>query len=1054
MADALSYSIQFDASQADKALHALSAQLAALASVNTAGQRDVAMQFNQAAAASDRAAAAAVRSAIAQGRVATASNTAASSQRAAAGGARQFADGQRGAADSTNGLTSALRSLGAAVAGGAMFRLLQTQVEGVAGAMVRAQQTTARLRFANDGDLRQTAEDLRFIDETADRLGVRLSSASDGYTKFAAASKTAGMATEEVRQTFLGLAESSRVLGLTADETKSTFVALTQIASKQKVTMEELQSQMGERLVVAMEAAARASGRTVAQFRKDLEKGEMDVKKFFPAFAYELRRMSEKELPAATKSLDSEVNRFLNQIERMRRAAGEGEFGAAMTAGIRSMTAALKDPSINESFQAIAVGFGRVLKSASDNIPGVGRVFANTADDIGTWFAAMFVRLEAWFDKFRLKATAVLSDVQAKLGSSVATAWMFGGLDKAAASAEQATRRAAAARRELAVLDGDKGVDARVQKMWADNAQRASARSRLPAPSTAPKLTPDIGDKPDAAPIVPNAGDNKGRRGETAMANALRSFETAVAEAQLKINAAIRDRKLAQLEADLAAERTTQEAYLRDRAALETEALDEELAALQKLKVAREAALAKTEAGKDARSQAEATKTRGELAKIDADLQALAEKRVVIDIKLGTSQDQARRQAQQYLGELEAAFKEASGDRFGAVADRIGTHLKASLADPKNQGADVQGALRRNAALEQQRNSYDQATALFERQQRSLELTIQRNNDAVSRGEISQLSADRNILAARQAVRDAMQEQLDIARQLGVAIGDPEVLHAIEEMGVRFQQSTAQVDAFALSVRDGLFADLRQGFSDLIQRGEKFGDVLRRIASTTLQKYADRYFDMAMDAMFSKPGDKAKAGADIGQNAGTSFLGAVQSGWSLVQNLFSGLKFDGLLSSLGSMLSSLMSSIGSMFSGGSGGGGGGWGGLVTSFLSAFSGRASGGAVFQGSPYIVGERGPEAFFPGTAGTVVPTDRLQGALAQLLGKNALRLPTMGTASLSGIAQPQASAGDTNVSVSPKIYFPAGDALDAIRQLPAFEHAVVAIAQANGRRIQGAW
>lgn len=44
--------------------------------------------------------------------------------------------------------------------------------------------------------------------------------------------------------------------------------------------------------------------------------------------------------------------------------------------------------------------------------------------------------------------------------------------------------------------------------------------------------------------------------------------------------------------------------------------------------------------------------------------------------------------------------------------------------------------------------------------------------------------------------------------------------------------------------------------------------------------------------------------------------------------------------------------------------------------SAFPGRAAGGPVTAGQPYVIGERGPELFVPGRSGTVVPNDQLGG------------------------------------------------------------------------------
>ena len=48
-------------------------------------------------------------------------------------------------------------------------------------------------------------------------------------------------------------------------------------------------------------------------------------------------------------------------------------------------------------------------------------------------------------------------------------------------------------------------------------------------------------------------------------------------------------------------------------------------------------------------------------------------------------------------------------------------------------------------------------------------------------------------------------------------------------------------------------------------------------------------------------------------------------------------------------------------------------------LAAFglTGKAKGGPVSGGTPYIVGEKGPELFIPGASGTVIPNNQLQGS-----------------------------------------------------------------------------
>lgn len=59
------------------------------------------------------------------------------------------------------------------------------------------------------------------------------------------------------------------------------------------------------------------------------------------------------------------------------------------------------------------------------------------------------------------------------------------------------------------------------------------------------------------------------------------------------------------------------------------------------------------------------------------------------------------------------------------------------------------------------------------------------------------------------------------------------------------------------------------------------------------------------------------------------------------------------------------------------GGGGGGGGFLSFLGSLFGGgRASGGPVSAGVPYLVGERGPEIVVPSSSGTVIPNHRMGG------------------------------------------------------------------------------
>ena len=106
-----------------------------------------------------------------------------------------------------------------------------------------------------------------------------------------------------------------------------------------------------------------------------------------------------------------------------------------------------------------------------------------------------------------------------------------------------------------------------------------------------------------------------------------------------------------------------------------------------------------------------------------------------------------------------------------------------------------------------------------------------------------------------------------------------------------------------------------------------------------------------------------QAGADkAGRAIETTLLRAVRSGK---------LGFDDLkrtaLGVLGEIAAaSLRGGIGALVGGGKGGGGG-LGGVLLGLLGA-PGRATGGPVSPGRPYVVGERGPELFVPTASGRV--------------------------------------------------------------------------------------
>jgi hypothetical protein len=65
-------------------------------------------------------------------------------------------------------------------------------------------------------------------------------------------------------------------------------------------------------------------------------------------------------------------------------------------------------------------------------------------------------------------------------------------------------------------------------------------------------------------------------------------------------------------------------------------------------------------------------------------------------------------------------------------------------------------------------------------------------------------------------------------------------------------------------------------------------------------------------------------------------------------------------------------------------------------------RAGGGGVHRGRPYLVGERGPEIFTPGSTGTISANRRLEAALA---GQGRAGV-TIGSITINGANDPEST------------------------------------------------
>ena len=188
------------------------------------------------------------------------------------------------------------------------------------------------------------------------------------------------------------------------------------------------------------------------------------------------------------------------------------------------------------------------------------------------------------------------------------------------------------------------------------------------------------------------------------------------------------------------------------------------------------------------------------------------------------------------------------------------------------------------------------------------------------------------ITSQNQMQRELNEQQNESARNQIVALENQINLQA--ELTESQKQQKAIADSLATTIGEGLTSS----FNALIQGSEDFGTSLRRIASGVLIDIANQL----LRVFVIQKAINALSGLFGGGGAGgLSYSGVTGSalGTSMLSGNFTATPF---------------STIGLGF------------------------RANGGSVRAGSPYVVGERGPELFMPGRSGGIAPTGSFGGAV----------------------------------------------------------------------------
>ena len=220
-------------------------------------------------------------------------------------------------------------------------------------------------------------------------------------------------------------------------------------------------------------------------------------------------------------------------------------------------------------------------------------------------------------------------------------------------------------------------------------------------------------------------------------------------------------------------------------------------------------------------------------------------------------------------------------------------------------------------------------------------------------------------------------------KQMSLAFEYRKQILALDQKEADIKKQYSKEDAMRKTALEGVQAE-KQAAKDsyetkakMAQQEEQQRQDFNYGWNQAFKKYsedAQNYSKVGADAFKSVTGNMETAIVNFVTKGKISFKGLAQSiiadliqiqAKMMASNLISGL-FGGILSGAGGLLSSVMGSS------------------STDFLNAGASyssiglKASGGSISGGSPYIVGEQGPEMIIPGQSGVVVPNNQLSNSM----------------------------------------------------------------------------
>ena len=307
---------------------------------------------------------------------------------AAIGGAGAYIGSSLGLPPAISGLASAGAAANAAkagvgimskagLAGGLAGAGIGAGVTAIAGAANFAGESASyaaeiqKLQIALKGVTKNQTDFTKGLDviaNTSKRLNVPIAASTRQFTTLSASVLGAGGTIEDAEEVFTGVSNAIKATGGNAEDVQSAIRAMSQIFGKGKVSAEELQGQLGERLAGAVVKFAEANGSSLQKLQKDLRDGTVGLGQIMK-FAEKLNKDFAKTAEDVANSSADAGQRLKTTMDRLKFAVGSilQPIGAEFQRVFGNIVGAIAD-AIEAFNEFMGIGLGNAIKKTEKAI--------------------------------------------------------------------------------------------------------------------------------------------------------------------------------------------------------------------------------------------------------------------------------------------------------------------------------------------------------------------------------------------------------------------------------------------------------------------------------------------------------------------------------------------------------------------------------------------------------------------------------------------------------------------------------------------------------------